>query len=136
MANPRMFSSAERWLLNKLHDATGNPPVRMALADGPAVGPAEHEAVASLTIRDRRTLARIVLNPEVEFGDCYADGSVKIEGGLAALLDAVYASMSARRRRGWYQRLSSLRLRLAQRNSRNGSRHNIHHHYDLGNEFY
>lgn len=136
MATPRMFSSAERWLLNKLYEATGRPPVRMALADGPAVGPDEDAAVASLEIRDRRTLARIVLNPEVEFGDCYADGSVKIEGDLAALLDAVYASMSAQERRGWYSRLSSSRLRLAQRNSRNGSRHNIHHHYDLGNEFY
>lgn len=136
MAGASRFSSAERWLLNKLYDATGRPPVRMALAKGPAVGPEDGAAVASLEIRDRRTLARIVLNPEVEFGDCYADGSVKIEGELAALLDAVYASMSARERRGWYSGLSSLQLRLAQRNNRYGSRHNIHHHYDLGNEFY
>ena len=136
MAGASMFSSAERWLLNQLYEATGRPPVRMGLAKGPAVGPDEGEAVASLEIRDRRTLARIVLNPEIEFGECYADGSVKITGELAALLDAVYASMSARERRGWYAGLSSLRLRLAQRNNRNGSRHNIHHHYDLGNEFY
>lgn len=130
----RMFSSA--WLLNQLYAAAGSPPVRIALKDGPAVGPKDIPPVAELTIRDRATLLRIVPNPEIAFGEAYADGSVEIQGDLLALLDSVYRSMAAREKPRWYARLTSLWLRLMQANSRRGSRHNIHHHYDLGNEFY
>jgi cyclopropane-fatty-acyl-phospholipid synthase len=133
MAWARMFSSA--WLLNRLYAAAGRPPVRMALKDGPEAGP-EAPAVADLIIRDRVTLARLVLNPELAFGEAYADGSVEVRGDLLALMDAVYGSMAARQKRAWYPRLASLWLRLMQGNSRLGSRHNIHHHYDLGNQFY
>ncbi|HKC70362.1 MAG TPA: hypothetical protein VKB60_02010, partial [Terriglobales bacterium] len=67
-----MFSSTERWLLKKLYVAAGSPLVRMALKDGPAVGPRDSSPVAGLIIRDRVTLMRIVLNPEVAFGEAYA----------------------------------------------------------------
>ncbi|HLK34060.1 MAG TPA: cyclopropane-fatty-acyl-phospholipid synthase family protein [Terriglobales bacterium] len=136
MASARRFSSAEGWLLNKLYAAAGSPPARIALQGGPEVGPEGRAAVATVIIRDRATLARIVLNPEVAFGEAYAEGSLQVEGDLLALLDAVYQSFSARKKPGWYPRLVSLWLRLAQNNSRRGSRHNIHHHYDLGNQFY
>lgn len=131
-----MFSYVEQWLLNQLYAAAGRPPVRIALEGGPEVGPARDEAVASLIIRDRATLRRLALNPEVAFGEAYAGGSLEVQGDLPALLDAVYCSMAAREGRAWYPRLVSLRLRLTQGNSWKGSRHNIHHHYDLGNQFY
>ena len=136
MAGALMFSSAERWLLKKLYAATGSPPVRMALKHGPAVGPKDTSPVAGLVIRDRATLMRIVLNPEVAFGEAYADATVEVQGDVLALLDSVYGSMAARGKTGWYPRLASLWLRLTQGNSRSGSRYNIHHHYDLGNQFY
>ena len=134
MAGARMFSSL--WLLNQLYAAAGSPPVRMALKNGPAVGPKDGAPVAELVISGRATLVRIVLNPEVAFGEAYAEGEVEVHGELPALLDAIYRSMSARRKPAWYPRLSSLWLRLAQGNSRRGSRHNVHRHYDLGNQFY
>ncbi len=136
MAQTGMFSSTERWLLQNLYAAIGSPPVRIALKHGPAVGPKDASPVAGLVILDRATLVRMVLNPEVSFGEAYADGSVEVQGDLTALLDAVYGSMRAREGRAWYARMASLWLRLAQGNSRRGSRHNIHHHYDLGNQFY
>jgi cyclopropane-fatty-acyl-phospholipid synthase len=135
MAGARMFSSAETWMLKRLYVAAGNPPVRIALKDGPAVGPKDASPVADLLIRDRATLMRMVLNTEVAFGEAYADGSVEVKEDLLALLDSVYRSMAARGRSAWYP-LSSLWLRLSQGNGRRGSRHNIHHHYDLGNQFY
>ena len=134
MAGARMFSSA--WLLKQLYAAAGSPPVRIALKDGPAVGPTDDSHVAGLVIRDRATLMRIVLNPEVAFGEAYADGAVEIQGDLLTLLDGVYRPMAARGKSSWYPRLVSLWLRLSQGNTRLGSRHNIHHHYDLGNQFY
>ncbi len=136
MAQTGMFSSKERWLLQKLYAAVGSPPVRIALKHGPAVGPKDVSPVAGLVILDRATLMRMVLNPEASFGEAYADGSVDIQGDLTALLDAVYGSMCVCEERAWYPRLASLWLRLAQGNSRRASRHNIHHHYDLGHQFY
>ena len=134
MARAGMFSSV--WLLEKLYAAAGSPPVRIALQDGPAVGPKDGSFVAGLTIRDRATLMRVVLNPEVAFGEAYADGTMEVQGDLLTLLDAVYRPMANRGKSSWYPRLTSLWLRLNQGNSRLGSRHNIHHHYDLGNQFY
>ncbi|MGE5724124.1 MAG: class I SAM-dependent methyltransferase [Acidobacteriota bacterium] len=131
-----MSSSTERWLLKKLYAAAGRPPVVMALQGGPEVGPAEAAPVAKLVIHDRTTLVRIALNPELAFGEAYAEGGVEVEGDLLALLDAVYSAMSRHKGRAWYPRLASLCLRLTQGNSRRGSRHNIHHHYDIGNQFY
>ena len=136
MSGARMFSSTDRWLLKKLYAAIGSPSVRIALKDGPAVGPKDGHVVAGLVIRDRATLMRIVVNPEVAFGEAYADGAVEIQGGLLTLLDAVYCPMAARGNSSWYPRLASWWLRLSQGNTRLGSRHNIHHHYDLGNQFY
>ncbi len=136
MAQTGMFSSVERWLLKKLYASVGSPPVRIALAGGPEVGPEEAAPVADLIIRDWVTLARIVLNPELTFGEAYADGSLEVQGHLLELLDAVYGCMRAREGRAWYPRLASLWLRLTQGHNRRGSRHNIHHHYDIGNQFY
>ena len=136
MAQAGMSSSVERWVLKKLYAAAGRPPVAMALQGGPEVGPAEAAPVAKLVIRDRATLLRIVLDPELAFGEAYAEGSVEVEGDLLVLLDAVYHSMFSQEKRAWYPRLASLWLQLTQGNSRRGSRHNIHHHYDIGNQFY
>jgi len=133
MAQAGMSSSVERWVLKKLYAAAGRPPVAMALQGGPEVGPAEAAPVAKLVIRDRATLLRIVLDPELAFGEAYAEGSVEVEGDLLALLDAVYHSMFSQEKRAWYPRLASLWLQLTQGNSRRCSRHNIHHHYDIGN---
>src|SRR5437868_13379198 len=136
MAGTRMFRFAERWLLKKLHAAAGSPPVRMALQGGPEVGPADTQPVADLIIRDRGTLARVVLNPELAFGEAYADCSVDVRGDVLALLDAVYSCMARRKNQAWYPWLASLWLRLTQANSPRRSRNNIHHHYDIGNQFY
>ncbi|HJT01479.1 MAG TPA: cyclopropane-fatty-acyl-phospholipid synthase family protein [Terriglobales bacterium] len=136
MAGARMFSSAESWLLKKLYAAAGSPPVCIALKHGSAVGPKDASPVATLVIHDRATLVRIVLNSEVAFGEAYTDGSVEVQGDLLALLDSVYRSTGAVGKFTWYQRLASLWLRITQGNSRRGSQHNIHHHYDLGNQFY
>src|SRR5690348_8366415 len=136
MAGTRMFSSVDSWLLKKLYAAAGSPPVRIALKKGPAVGPKNASPVAGLVIPNRASLMRIVLNPEVAFGEAYADGAVEVQGDLLTLLDGVYRPMATRGESSWYPRMVSLWLRLSQGNTRLGSRHNIHHHYDLGNQFY
>src|SRR5947209_1696185 len=119
MLSKRMFSSFEHWILEKIYDAVGRPRIRLALADGPEVGP--HDAVDGhdvprVIIRDRRTLASLIIDTEVAFGEAYADGRIQVEGGLVNVVDGVFQATN-RGERGWYPRLYSSWLKFTQRNS-------------------
>jgi cyclopropane-fatty-acyl-phospholipid synthase len=90
-----------------------------------------------MVIQDRATLAALLRDPEVSFGDAYMDGRIEVEGDLVRFLEAIYLGMERSSRVGkWYSRLASRWMDFAQDNSRHGSRNNIHRHYDLGNDFY
>ena len=92
---------------------------------------------ATVMIPDRRTLWRLVLDPEVGLGDAYADGRIHIDGDLVRVLEAVYeAAATAPAYGSLYSRLASKWMDFRQFNSLRGSRHNIHRHYDIGNDFY
>jgi cyclopropane-fatty-acyl-phospholipid synthase len=127
-------SSAGR-LARRLLAMAGDPPVRLVLWNGDTVGPVE-DPLATIHIRSRGTLARLLWNPDLHLGEAYTDGSIDVEGDLVALLEAVYRS----RRRA--APLGPLRRGLLQAFDRRpantvaGSRENIHHHYDIGNAFY
>lgn len=82
-----------------------------------------------------RTLARLVIDPEMAFGEAYAEGRIHVNGDLVRLLEAVYQSMGAARE-GPYARLTSKWMNWWQGHTLSGSRSNIHRHYDLGNDFY
>ncbi len=90
-----------------------------------------------MVIQDRSTLAALLRDPEVSFGDAYMDGRIEVEGDLVRFLEAVYQAMErSPATRSWYSKLASKWMDLWQDNSRHGSRNNIHRHYDLGNDFY
>jgi len=130
-----MFSWLEGWLLRKLHAAAGSPGVRLAMPSGAQAGSAA-AAAPSVVIRDAGTLASLILNPDIAFGEGYSDGRIEIHGDLLELLDSIYCSSRDKHDPAWYSRLYSWWLQIMQRNTRRGSRHNIHRHYDLGNDFY
>lgn len=123
----------ERWaarqMLHRLHD----PAVRLRLWNGEEISAAEGPAAACVELCDRGALYRLLMNPELEFGDLYSDGRIRIEGDLVALLEAVCCAQSAGgtfadHLPGW--------LRRVPLNTPRRARGNIHHHYDIGNEFY
>jgi cyclopropane-fatty-acyl-phospholipid synthase len=127
----------ERWLLRQIFKAIGPAPVRIAIEGGAAMSPPGVSPLATVVIRDRRTLLGLLTDPEMAFGEAYAANRIEVEGDLARALQAVYESYpSGRADRGWYQRLTSRWMNWVQDNSHRGSRSNIHSHYDLGNEFY
>jgi len=126
----------EKVLLKRLLTAIGAAPVRIVL-NGEEVGPRNVPPVATVQIEDLWTLVGLLADPEVGFGDAYADGRIKVDGDLVRLLEAVYESRSGTTEAvSWYSRLYSKWLELRQDNGLRGSRDNIHHHYDLGNDFY
>jgi cyclopropane-fatty-acyl-phospholipid synthase len=90
----------------------------------------------SIVIRDHRALARMVLDPEIGFGDAYMEGRVEITGDLVHVLELALRAMQTTRKRSWYYRLFSGWLQRVQANTLDGSAANIHHHYDLNADFY
>src|ERR1700733_11218079 len=128
---------ADKWLLSKILDATGSAPVRLLVKGGAAISPPGGSPIATMVIQDRGTLAGLLRDPEVSFGDAYMDGRIDVEGDLVRFLEAIYIAMERSSNVGkWYSTLASKCLDFAQDNSRDGSRTNIHRHYDLGNDFY
>jgi len=115
-------------LLRRLAARIGPAGLRYALGHSTATDPAP---VATLRFRDRRALAGLLLDPEVHFGDAYADGRIEIEGDLVAAIEAAYRSLGKDGRAnplawlGTWRRLSPPR-----------ARRNVHRHYDIGNDFY
>jgi len=86
----------------------------------------------ALVIRDRRALLGLLLDPDLQFGECYSDGRLDVRGEFGDVIDAL--SLNARRDR------LSLRERWALVTERaeglRAARRNIHRHYDIGNAFY
>ena len=133
----RALPAADRWLLQQIYKAIGPAPLRLAFEGGEQVTPPGASPVATVVIRDRRTLAGMLFDPEIAFGEAYSEGRIEIQGDLAAALEAVYESWAGGRAdTSWYQRLTSNWMNRRQANSLHGSRNNVHRHYDLGNDFY
>jgi cyclopropane-fatty-acyl-phospholipid synthase len=81
-----------------------------------------------LRFRDRRALLEVALAPDTRVGEAYRERRFDVEGDLARVLCEVYRALGAR---------PSHRPRFWNRgHSRRASRDNVHHHYDLGNDFY
>jgi cyclopropane-fatty-acyl-phospholipid synthase len=130
-------SSIEGRLLHALLHAFGDPPVQIALWNGDRVCTSREEPVATLHIPDKATLLRLCSDPDMQFGELYSVGKIRIEGDLGRLIEVLYEGANRpgrnsvsllRRFAHWLHRRPS--------NTLEGSRENIHHHYDIGNEFY
>ena len=128
-------SSLDCWLLSRLRSMLGNPPVEFAMGNGARVG-SDAAPVARVTFASRATLAFITADPWLRFGDAYSDGSVAIEGDLVSLLETVYRASGNGGKRASLLRRAADALRRTHTNTLTGSRDNIHHHYDIGNDFY
>ncbi len=130
---PRNF---QQWLLCRLFDSTGNPPVQVVLWNGERFSPAGIKPVARLHIRDRSALRRLLIDPELYFGDAYAQGQVEVEGDLVEFLVTVYRGMERAGRKGLGGRALNWWLHRPRSTNLTRARDNIHAHYDLGNDFY
>lgn len=124
-------SRLDRVLLRTLLNLAGRPPIRCVLPGGELVESGERPPAATLRFHDRATLYAFLRRPEIAFGEGYTDGRIEVDGDLVALLAAAYGAPRA----ALAERLL-FPTRRPRRNTRRGSRHNIHRHYDLGNDFY
>ena len=128
-------NALDRWLARRIMQEAGNPPVRFALWDGQDVWSPGGDVAGRIVIRDRGALWAIIRSPELGFGDCYSAGSIEIEGDLIDVLYRTYRAMDGKSESALKKSILG-RLPRAGRNTLGGSRKHIHHHYDLGNDFY
>ena len=108
----------------------GELPICLRLWNGRELQLSNAAPVATVTIPRRRTLLALAHDVEVTFGDLFAEGHVEVHGDLVTGLEAIYRSWrsTVQPKGGLVPGLLGNTLRRA--------RANVHHHYDIGNEFY
>jgi cyclopropane-fatty-acyl-phospholipid synthase len=120
----------DRWLVNQIAKRLGDSSIRVALWDEPDAAPRDGTVV--VRIHDRKALFQLVTHTDLHFGDLYSSGRIEVRGSLQRLLEDAYhlgdehPTMKALIARG----------RSIAAPDRSESKRNIHHHYDIGNEFY
>ena len=125
----------ERGLLQQLLHKLGDPPLRIVLWDGTEILSGGEPPLATVTVRSRGALFRLLWDPNQHFGDDYASGDIEVEGDFVGFLGTLYSATGD-------VPYSSAGLRLfpggrrPRRNTLKRSREHIHHHYDIGNAFY
>jgi cyclopropane-fatty-acyl-phospholipid synthase len=135
-SRPETFSGAvvscrstqiDRWALSRIRQSVASAPLRFALWDGFAIPQEAGSEIATITFKNRHALFSWVWDPDLYFGEAYMFDAVEIRGDLVPTLEAVYRALGTSKRR------LSLWTRS---NGLHQSRENVHHHYDLGNDFY
>jgi cyclopropane-fatty-acyl-phospholipid synthase len=117
----------DRYLLRTLQKLANPVPVHM----GPSPEPSDGPSVPAIRLKDRHALVALLRNAQMNFGDLYSEGRLEIEGDMLTLLEQLYRVPPNR-----ISQLASRCLSWLQTNSLNGSRKNIHHHYDISLDFY
>ncbi|HTO52492.1 MAG TPA: cyclopropane-fatty-acyl-phospholipid synthase family protein [Myxococcota bacterium] len=124
----------ERRLARRILETRGDPRLRIVLWNGEEIRCSDAPPIGRVVFRDRRLMPELLLHPELGLPEAYADGRLEIEGDLPTVLKLVLAApvrrTPAKRARDAWE-LFRRRSKSLQR-----SRKNIHHHYDLGNDFY
>ncbi len=131
----RVFT-AEKVLLARMMESLGNPPLALVLWDGQEIAIAGSQPIARVLIRDHGALLKLIANSELEFGEMYAAGRIEVQGNLADCLEAIYRALMRRAGRGQIAQMLLAPFNAPPRNTVTRARRNIHHHYDIGNEFY
>ena len=120
------------WVLK----AAGNPNISVRLWNGDEFQVADGEPVACMEIRDRGAVFQLLRSPSIGFGECYSKGRIEIDGNLRKFMVELTRSIRESRRGTYYRAKLRSFLHAARVNSLALSRHDVHHHYDLGNDFY
>jgi cyclopropane-fatty-acyl-phospholipid synthase len=123
----------ERSLIEWVYERAGSPRVELVLWDGTTLGDTQ-TPVGRIVLRQPSVLRRLFWNSNLAFGECYSEGDLLIIGDLRAVLLEVNRGLS-RARQHRPVRLPVKRF-AGRSHSVANSKSSVHHHYDLGNDFY
>jgi len=134
-----MAFAAEKYLLEKMMRAIGDPPVQVVLWNGHEIQNSKGIMGAKVFISDRSALLKLVLDPELNFGELYSAQRIEVQGNLLDFLEAIYRSWPLCNQVCNQGNIIKKLLTMfydSRRNTISGSQRNIRHHYDIGNDFY
>lgn len=121
----------DRWIATRIQRVVEPLGVRLELWDGTSPYQSTGNPVGDIVVRDRLALAGLAVDPELYFGESYMAGRLEVREPFADVVEALMRVSTPRR--SWRKQL---RVAMALPNTLRRARHNIHHHYDLGNDFY
>lgn len=128
----------EQRLARRMLQALGAPAIRFVLWNGDEIAAvSDVESVARVRFHDRATFWKVLLDPDLQFGNAYSDGLLDVDGDLVTFLETVHRSRAAAS--GSAAMLPSILLRALHRardNTLPDAKENIHYHYDIGEAFY
>jgi cyclopropane-fatty-acyl-phospholipid synthase len=116
----------DRWILARIQQRVAAARLRFVLWDGFEVA-GRGALVGTIRFHNRAALLGWGWDPDLYFGEAYMFGAVEIDGDLLTVLDEVYRALGAVRPQA---------PRRWRANTIPTARANVHHHYDLGNDFY
>lgn len=126
---PRTLTKAVSLYLERL----GRPPVALVLPNDTYVSAAPSPPRVTVRVRNWSALLRLLWQPSLGFGEGYRYGQIEVEGSLVELCELIESAAQASQR----SRFKGLRGAMRRpANDSNHTRENVHHHYDLGNDFY
>ncbi len=126
----------ERWLIRKRMALLGNPPVTIVMGNDTEIYSGGERRAGTIFVRDRKTLLKLFVHPELHFGDAYSEGRLEVDGNLVEVLETVFRCMSTGPEEGFIDKVGAKIIKRPRLNTLAGSRDNIHRHYDIGNDFY
>ena len=126
----------DRWLGRTMMDVVGNPRGTLRLWDGKDVTPPIDDPIAVILYGNRLAMWKTIINPELHWGDLYCNGQLEFDGDLARFLEVIYSNLRTSNRGGLVRRLIKWLGHRRIANSHARAEENIHHHYDIGNDFY
>lgn len=129
----RRSGRVDRLLLSSLQRGLGEAPVRLALWDGWSPPGAPSGARWRVVVADRVGLVRLLLDPQMAFGELYREGRLAVEGDLVEGLVALFRAPGPK---GPARVVERLRRLAREWNTFSRARDHVHRHYDLGNDFY
>ena len=133
------MSFAARFVLKSLAQlSAGRLTVRLPDGTMHRFGPDGAERQAEIHVKDWRFFRRVLLDGDIGFAESYIDGLCDSPDlpVLLSLLTDNEKSLGRVTRTNIFHGLMLKLLHRRRDNSREGSKRNIHAHYDLGNEFY
>lgn len=121
-----------RWFMQR----AGNPRVSVKLWNGEEFYLADGRPVACLEFRDRRAIPELLTSTSVGFGECYSRGIIEVHGDLVAFADEITRAHTEKNQGHYLRHKLHSALWSLKRNTLSRALRNVHHHYDLGNDFY
>ncbi|MAL97346.1 MAG: cyclopropane-fatty-acyl-phospholipid synthase [Alteromonadaceae bacterium] len=127
----------ERWLAKRILMFAGTPPIGIVLWDGEVITvdssrPPEYQ----MYLKDRRALYELAINPHLSFGDLYSAGRLEVDGKLHDFFTFLFRFTEQAKPEMPLWLKAFWRDHAPRSTAIEDARNNIHHHYDLGNEFY